>query len=224
MKDIQALQNIHKDEDIWIIMAGSSMNYIDSSFFQNKITIGQNQVYKHYSCNYVVMKDCMEEPRFPRSIQECDELGIPLIYSQYYKGHQDKGFNKPQHKDAYVFCHNNRTQSLESEIEQLGEHEIIVSKSTATSLMHIAAYLGAKNVILCGHDCGTLDGDLYYDGYLEKDWTSSGNWDGITTWMHSLEYESQVVRTFLKQKYNCNIHSLNPFLNLGLESHNYKKL
>jgi len=166
----------------------------------------------------------MEEPRFPRSIQECDNLNIPLIYSQYYKGHQEKGLNEPQHSNAYAFAHNNRTQPLESEIEQLSEHEIVVSKSTATSLMHIAAYLGAKNIILCGHDCGTLDGDLYYDNYLEEDWVSSGNWSGITTWMHSLEYESQVVRAFLKQRYNCNIHSLNPFLNLSLESHNYEKL
>lgn len=85
---INSLKNIHKEKDIWIILAGSSMNYVDSSFFSNKITIGQNQVYKHYPCSYVVMKDCMESPRFPRSIQEIDSKNIPLIYSEYYKGYK----------------------------------------------------------------------------------------------------------------------------------------
>ena len=58
-----------------------------------------------------------------------------------------------------------------------------------------------------------MNGDLYFDGYLEKDWTSAGNWSGINSWMGSLEKESQMVRAYLREKYNCNIHSLNPFLN-----------
>ena len=78
-KNIKDLKNIHKGHDIWILMAGSSMNYIDTSFFEGKITIGQNQMYKHFPTSYVVMKDCMEEPRFPRSIQECEELGIQEV-------------------------------------------------------------------------------------------------------------------------------------------------
>ena len=89
-------------------------------------------------------------------------------------------------------------------------------------MIHIAAYLGAKNIILCGHDCGTLDGNLYYDGYIEKDWISAGNWSGINEFMSKIELQSQKVRQFLMDKYDCNIHSLNPFLNLGLEGHKYE--
>jgi hypothetical protein len=222
-KNIQDLQNIHKGQDIWILMAGSSMNYIDTSFFEGKITIGQNQMYKHFPTSYVVMKDCMEEPRFPRSIQECKELDIPLIFSEYYKGHPKEGHNLPIYNGAYVFTHNPRTLSLEDELKKLEEHQIVVSRSTATSLLHIAAYMGAKNIILAGHDAGTLNGDLYFDGYVEKDWTSSGNWSGINSWMSSLENESQIVRAYLRETYNCNIHSLNPFLNLGLEGNLFVK-
>jgi hypothetical protein len=83
--------------------------------------------------------------------------------------------------------------------------------------------MGAKNIILAGHDAGTLNGDLYFDGYVEKDWTSSGNWSGINSWMSSLENESQIVRAYLRETYNCNIHSLNPFLNLGLEGNLFVK-
>ena len=42
---MKELKNIYKNKDIWILLAGSSMDYIDTSFFEGKITIGQNQMY-----------------------------------------------------------------------------------------------------------------------------------------------------------------------------------
>lgn len=223
MKSIKELKNIHKEKDIWIITAGSTMDYVNPSFFENKITIGINHVYKHFSCNYVVMKDCLEEPRFPRSIKKLNDLKIPLIYSEYYKGYSYDKKNKVEHNDSYMFSHNPRTESIEKELSNLSKDKIIVSKSTVTSLMHIAAYMGAKNIILCGHDCGTLDNNLYYEGYTEDDWVSAANWNGANNWMGSLESQSQLIRNYLMENYNCNIYSLNPFLNLNLEGHKYIK-
>ena len=194
-KKLEELKDKHKGEDIWGICAGSSMNYISSDFFENKLVIGQNDVFKHYPCDYVLMKDCMEEPRFPRAI----------------------------HDNAYVCNHNKRVKTFEEELSGLSDEEIIVSRSSVTSLIHVAAYMGAKNIILVGHDCGRLDGDLYYDGYTEQDWISAGNWVDADKFMGELEVQTQAVRAFLKQKYDCNIHSLNPFLNFGLEGHIYEK-
>jgi len=42
---------------------------------------------------------------------------------------------------------------------------LVVSYSTITSAIHLAAYMGAKNIILVGHDSGTLDGECNFDGY-----------------------------------------------------------
>ena len=222
-KSILELKNKHKGEDIWIVLGGSSMDYIGDSFFKNKIVLGINQVFRHYSCDYILMKDCMEEPRFPRSIKKLDSAGIPLIFCEHYKGYHRNEKNLPKHKNSYVFKHNSRVNDFDTELNNLNEDELIVSKSSVTSLMHVAAYMGAENIILCGHDCGTLDGNLYYDNYTEEDWVSAQNWSGINNWMGELEKQSQTVRAFLVEKYNCNIHSLNPFLNLGLEGHEYKK-
>jgi hypothetical protein len=85
-KNITELKDIYKGLDIWCILAGSSMDYVDPSFFEDKIVIGLNQVYKKFPCNYILMKDCLEGPRFPRSIEELDKLEIPLLFSKYYKG------------------------------------------------------------------------------------------------------------------------------------------
>jgi len=223
MKFLKDLKDIHKGKDIWALLAGSTMDYINPNFFKNKITLGQNQVYKHFPCSYILMKDCMEEPRFPRSIKELNQLNIPIIYPEYYKGYHSNQKNIVEHDNAYVFSHNPRVTHLEDEIGNLSDDDIIVSKSSVTSLIHVAAYMGAKNIILCGHDCGTLDGNLYYEGYMENDWISSSNWSGITNWMSALEKQSQLVRGYLMEKYNCNIYSLNPFLNLNLEGHKYVK-
>ena len=43
------LKNKHLGDDVWVVLAGSSMDYINHNFFENKIVIGVNQVYKHYN-------------------------------------------------------------------------------------------------------------------------------------------------------------------------------
>ena len=42
MKKLEEFKNIHINEDIYVIGSGSSLNYIDKSFFENKITIFMN--------------------------------------------------------------------------------------------------------------------------------------------------------------------------------------
>ena len=69
-KTIKELKNVHSGEDIWIVCAGASMNYVHSDFFENKITIGLNQVYRHFPCNYIAMKDLKESSRFDASVKE----------------------------------------------------------------------------------------------------------------------------------------------------------
>jgi len=220
-KSIKELKDKYLKEDIWIILAGSSMDYVSQEFFDNKIVIGVNQVYKHYKCDYIVMKDCMEVPRYTRSINQLQEKNIPLIYSEYYKGDDNKEKNTPDYNNSYFFKHNSKNNSFNYGLENLEDDEIISSKSTVTSIMHIAAYMGAKNIMLCGHDCGRLDGNLYYEGYMESDWISSENWSGISNRMNEIEVETLKVRNYVMGKYNCNIHSLNPFLNFSLEEHKF---
>ena len=220
-KPLTELKNKYNNQDIWIVLAGSSMDYISQEFFENKIVLGVNQVYKHYKCDYVIMKDCMETPRYTRSIEQLQSKNIPLIYSEYYKGDDSKEKNIANHNNAYCFKHNSKRNSFDYGLENLSDDEIISSKSTVTSMMHIAAYMGAKNIILCGHDCGRLNGNLYYEGYMERDWQSSENWPGISNRINEIEVETLQVRNYLMEKYNCNIHSLNPFLNFGLEGHKF---
>ena len=47
-KKISELKEIHTGEDVWVLAAGPSMNYLDPSFFENKVTVGVNRICKFF--------------------------------------------------------------------------------------------------------------------------------------------------------------------------------
>jgi hypothetical protein len=213
------------------------MDYIHPSFFYGKITIGINLTYLKYRTTYLLRKELL-------LAEEAYATGIPLIMSQRDSGSRWGGdcFN-PQDGKAYYFTHQHNgiredvtanvptpipfgesqgsTPSTDGE-SNTSSTELIVSASTITSGMHMAAYMGASNIILCGHDCGTLDGRTNmkeYDDHMERYCPSV---DDYIQWLLRIERESLMVIEWLKKHYHCNVHSLNPFINPGLEGHIYK--
>ena len=100
MKTIKELKNIYKGKDIWVIAGGSSMDFIDSSFYENKITIGLNHVYKKYKCDYIIMKDLYED-RFQKGLLEIIDLGLPLIYSEHNMAWHTQGKNNVNYDNSF---------------------------------------------------------------------------------------------------------------------------
>ena len=101
----------------------------------------------------------------------------------------------------------------------VGTDMIVVSYSTITSAIHIAAYMGATNIIIVGHDCGTLDGNVNIAGYDESPHGAQFYRDFFTR----IEPQTIALRAKLKEIYGCNVYSLNPFINFGLEGHKYER-
>jgi hypothetical protein len=54
---MEKFKNKYLNKDIYIIGSGKSIDFIDKSFFDNKITIGINQVYKYIEPTYLVRKE-----------------------------------------------------------------------------------------------------------------------------------------------------------------------
>jgi len=77
--------------------------------------------------------------------------------------------------------------------------------------MHLAAWLGASNIVLVGADCGTIDGD----GRV-KDYPS-----GHAPWAL---YNQHLLRMkqWLRENYSVEVYSLNPFVNFNLEGHTFQ--
>jgi hypothetical protein len=220
IRSIKELKNIHFGEDIYIILSGPSCNYINADFFNNKITIGVNQVYKKYYCDYLVRKENSH-------LRDSISTGSKVIVSEWDSGNIIRGKRLKntignEKLDFYVFEHleNNLTKI---DFSVLGTDKLVVSFSTVTSAIHMAAYMGAKNILLVGHDCGLLDDkfvfDGYYDSITETPWK---NWDEYKKWLGEIEGQTIAVKKKISEYYKCNIYSINPFINFNLEGHKIK--
>ena len=103
-------------------------------------------------------------------------------------------------------------------------NELIVSKSTITTGMHLAAYMGAKNIILIGHDGGLINGECNFKGYhTDKTYkiAHARGEEGYINWLKKISIQSTIIKKMLIKKYNCNILSINPFINFNLEGNKF---
>ena len=218
MKEITELKNKHSGEDIWLIASGPSMNFVDNSFFENKITVGINRVNNFFKCDYVVAKDS-------RGFGLIDSSNTIQIVPEHNCG--DPLQQKNNISEGYFFTHSEKTHRIavayRPSLDEINREsdKIVVSYSTITSGLHICAYLGAKNIIICGHDCGALNGKSSVDGYY-KDIKPVQRTDmQYRKWLKQIEGQTIAVRDKLKEQYKCNIYSLNPFINFNLEGSIY---
>jgi len=219
-KLIKELKNIHLGDDIYVIGAGASLNFINPSFFENKITIGVNQVFKKINCTYLVRKE-------KSKLEESLKTNSKVIISEWDSGDINKGkqlrnINGNDIPNLYYFEHQENQHRI-IDFSILDSDKIIVSYSSIISALHVAAYMGAKNIILVSHDCGVLDNkfvvDGYYDSINDTPWT---NWDAYKKWLGVIEAQTLKTKQVLSKKFGCNIYSLNPFINFNLEGHKIK--
>lgn len=215
MKSIKQFKNIHAGRDVWVIAAGASMNFIDPNFFNDKLTVGINRVSNYFKCNYVVTKD-------ERGFDLIDKTKSTLILSKHKHG--NNWMKRNYLEDAFYFEHPDKPgeNPLIDEIKKESD-KIIVSHSTITSGIHFSAYIGASNIILCGHDCGKIDGKSNIDSYYKDILPDQGNIEGYNNFLRIIEQHTISVKGKIKKEYGCNIYSLNPFINFNLENHNYSK-
>ena len=221
----EKLRNIYPKKDIYVLGSGSSMNFMDPEFFIDKITIGANSIYKFFPVNYSVIKHA-------EFIQPAVDANQTVISPKHDCGDIDKQLNENENID-YIYTHkrgrfgeleNNFVENLES----IGkDDDIFVSYSTITSAIHLAAYMGAKNIIVCGHDCGYIDGVSHLEGYAQhiKDFHKTDDKFNKyhNAWFDRIGQDTIRLKAKLKEVYNCNVCSINPFFNLRLEGHNFKK-
>jgi len=211
MKSIGELKDIYSGYDIYVVASGASAGFIDPSFFNNKLAIGVNEVWKRFAnMDYVVRK---ESKWMSAAIAASRQFGFKLIVSQHNCG--TLKYEKNTGADYYFEHLDNGLQDIDLSV--VGTDKIVVSYSTITSAIHVAAYMGAANIILVGHDCGTLDGNTNIAGYAE----ALHGAQFYREFLKVIEPQTVALRDKLKEVYSCNVYSLNPFVNFGLEGHEY---
>lgn len=224
---LSQFHSLHKDEDIYVIASGPSTELINKDFFNNKITIGCGQVYKIMKLNYTVNKEYNNVVNEIKMLKNCDK-----VFSALYKGgNRKRGFimsNKKAFRSNEIIYFDHYENELNRfTLNPLRENseKLFVSWSTITSAINLAFMMGAKNIILVGHDCGTINNSTNISPYKSE--TAIDAWDDnqkeYIEWLTKIESQTIVVRNFLRDEKNVNIVSLNPFINLSLEGNNYCK-
>lgn len=216
---LKDLHNIHAGKDIYVIGAGPSCDYIKPSFFDNKITVGINQVYKKYNTTYIVKKD---HNLLQQTLE--DYQGIVLV-SKKHGGGSNKEIDVSKYINTNKLCVFDHLLNGENFMDLSvfdTENNLCISYSTCTTAIHFAYYLGAKNILLVGLDHGLLNDkmtfDQYYTNIKETPWK---DWDEYKNWAKTLDNNTIKICEKIRSL-DVNVHSINPFINFRLENHKYE--
>ena len=220
------LKGKHRGQTVYVIGSGSSLGFIDPSFFADKITITMNLVgrvhkftptylFSHY---HSAMADLLDK----------DSIGVTLerdtLSHEVWQG--DKPSNVIFFPHSYDYC---RASSHENCQNPHGENfdpfnhppvknSLVYGSSSLHGAMDLAGYVGARFVMLVGADCGTIDGQHRIPNYGDNESTET-----YTRWVWSVyEKHGRRMKQWMKTTYDCDVYSLNPFINLNLEGHTFE--
>lgn len=226
---IDLLKNKHMGSDIWVLGSGASLNYVEPSFFENKITIGLNHVGVKYKITYAFLKDMVKN-----GFSELPNCSNPpfnsdyIIASEWDKGGLGSKLNTDptlnpvyaKYMDKFYFFKHIKNGFGNMSVVHKDSDEMFISTSTITSAVHLAGYMGAKNIMICGHDILAIDGKLFFDEYTNK---SSVVWQDFMI-NRDIRNDTVMLRETMAEVYGTNVYTLNPFIGFDVEGHKYEKL
>lgn len=204
----------HKCEDIYVIGSGPSLQYIEPDFFCNKVVVCTNNTInfvKEAKAIYMVAK----EPSQQLQDVAKDHKATIVMCEYHSAGHKNK--NEIMYPDSTAIFRPN-PDSIHHKRQTTA---LIISASTISTAMHLAAFMGTKAIMLIGHDCGKLDEKVHLDGYQKENAVTPTAWYGEWMKTNCIEYFTMKLKYILRSKWGVKVYSVNPFINFGLEGHSY---
>lgn len=221
LKTLRAL-NVAGGADVWLIAGGKSLDFIDPSFFDGKLTVGVNFAYRRFPLEYLVVHNYAF---FEDAYRHAAKTRTTMITTKWgFVNPVERRRHVPPKVDlpppVFTFECEYPLDKNGLDLNVVGTDAIVAGMSTTLTAMHVSAYLGAKSIILCGTDGGLIDGESHFVGYREG---PAPNVDDYPSWLRAVEEQMAALRQRLFEVYGCQVYSLNPFLNFGLEGHQYRR-
>lgn len=202
-------------KDIYVLGSGATLSHIKPRFFDGKTVVATNSAAQRLGlyerdCT-VVTHSHYHEDIYPLAERYPDHV--------FYAPEGNQGFEgKPQHLMPNIHFYPHPATKYDFNVDQsVYPNGFIVGSSSIHGSMHIAAHMGAQTIILAGADCGILDGSANMNGYQSGNLTSGEP----RMWLDRWEQHLRMVKAWLQDHYDVDIHSINPFLNLNLEGHQW---
>jgi len=202
VRTLESFKDIHKGETIWVLGSGGSLDFLDPSFFDDKICVGVNFVGKVFGlANY-----------FTFSHYHSDSLEMADSSRFVFTPKKEHG-NRAEwsgHLPANIVLFDSNAGAPGDSFDPFGKDNpttgLMIGNSSIHGSLHLAAYLGAKHIVLVGADCGKLNNVDRFTGYVIGD----------NPWS---EYNTKLVmmKRWILENFGAKVYSLNPFVNFNLE-------
>ena len=216
MKYLDSLHFKHSNSnEIYILGSGPSLNHIDMAFFDGKIVICTNHMVCFVGDKCKHLYTVAKEPTLEMQ-KETHKRNGTLVTCKYISGNIGKK-NKLLYPDEVVLF----TPDSGAIRKPPNGNKLEKGASTIATSIHLAAYMGTKHIILAGHDCGTIDGEVHIKDYPKKHAVISEQAYGEWLRSASVEHNTLVIKEALSKYHHIKVYSLNPFINFGIEGHTY---
>lgn len=210
--DRRSFRDAHAGQTIYALGSGATLDHIDPAFFADKITVCVNNVGAVYGLQsyYTVTHYHLDAVRNARQRPD-----LPVIAPEADLGAGGpEEYHGPPITDPNVYFFPTNPQkfgAFDPALHWPDDPEWLVAGPTSLHMtMDFARYLGARWIVLVGADCGLVDGRSNFGGYRVGD-------NPMPVWADTLPK----VADELRRRYGVDVHSLNPWVNYGLEGHAY---
>lgn len=146
---INELANKHKDGDIYIVGTGPSMRVFPVDFLKDKTTIGLNQAWRYRELTYSITV----HPELVLEYQKTQNAHRTTWIIKKKPPMENLEFSDPNY---YVFHTEQENYELFSKPKP---DTLFIGRGVQQTAMHMAAIMGAKNIILVGVDMTDLGGE-----------------------------------------------------------------
>jgi hypothetical protein len=216
---LSQLADIHEGETIWVFGSGASIQFLDPAFFDDKVCVATNLIaqqfplreYYLFSHYHPAVKRHLNDPGMVLAVTH--DLCSTRWSSSYDYGEGEWCFGRtpPAHVVINELTFREPIGSSFNPSRHNRDGELVFGSSSIHGSMHLAAHMGARNIVLVGADCGTIDNMHRVEGYPA----------GHTPWQL---YDNHLIamKKWLGQKYGARVYSLNPFVNFNLEGHKFQ--
>ena len=212
--DLSDLKDVRKGETAWVFGSGGTLNYLDPKFFADKLVVSANLG----PIRFGVRADFVFSHYHGDSLKALP-LGVPVVtLACDTLTHQSWQGEVP---DKLVLIPQNSYVGPSDVWDVFGRHaprpdSLVYGSSSLHGAMHLAAWIGAKHLVMVGADCGVLDGEANLTGYPGFD-----SPDHQARILSLYNRDHRRMKEWLVANYKITIYSLNPFVNLNLEGHTF---
>ena len=214
-------KDLHEHEDVYVLGSGATLDHIDPLFFRDKVVVATNLVADRLGLyDFVTDLYCVTHYH-----QDAKYLSEKYPFFDVLCPLGDQGFaGTPQVSfDDNVTTYPNKVTSFDFNVDKMWpddpDAELIVGSTSMHAAMHFACLLGASTVLMCGADCGLLDGKSNHGDYVSGNLATDV--EHQIAWLARWEKHLRSVAAKLREHYGVRIYSINPWVNLQLESHSF---